>query len=89
MATLEELQQRIEKLEQQQLTLPIDVASMQALNQAFISNKFNAVLTDSIFLTTGNSVNPTKEGQIVYHENGGTQQLRIFIDGVVKTFTLV
>lgn len=84
-----ELQKRIEKLEAQQLQLPIDVASMQALNQAFISNKFDSILVDSIFLTTGNSINPSKEGQIVYHENGGTQQLKVFIDGAVKVFTLV
>lgn len=93
MDKIQELQQQIDelkkKVETQQLYLPIDIPSMQALNQALISNKFNRVMTDSVFLTTGNSVNPSIEGQVVYHNNSGSPVLKVYINGAVKTFTVV
>jgi len=94
-----ELERKVAILERQALKLPLSPASAGALNQSFIStlfDKFNVRILNlldgklnvqRLFLTTGNAVNPTVEGEIVYHST--TPSLKIFLGGTVKTFTIV
>lgn len=89
MDKIQELEERIAKLEKQPLQLPVEPSSMRAITEGLRNVRIPRVYADNIFLTTGNSIDPTTEGQIVYHENAGTQILKIYIDGAVKTFTLV
>lgn len=85
---IKKLEDKIAELERQQLRLPIDTPSMKAITEGFRTVRVPRIYVDNIFLTTGNSVDPSTEGQIVYHENGGTQVLKVYIDGAVKTFDL-
>lgn len=71
----------------QQLSFPLDPASLGVLNEAFKTNYFDSIKVRELYLKSGDSVNPVTEGQIRYHENAGTQVLKIYLDGAVKTFT--
>jgi len=61
--------------ERQQLSFPIDVPSMQALNQAFRSTYFDRInVTDIFFQATEES--PTIEGQMRFFNDRTTQTFR-------------
>lgn len=61
--------------ERQQLTFPIDVASMQALNEAFRTTFFDRVnVTDIFFQATQES--PTVAGQMRFFNDRATQTFR-------------
>lgn len=81
---VDELYKWMQDRKRQQLTLPLDIASVSVLNEAFRSRYFDVVKTRELFLKPGFSVNPSVEGQIVYHENSGTQEIRAYVDGAVK-----
>ena len=74
--------------EAKQLKLPLDYTSERILNESFRTVTFHTMNITNSNITTGNSIDPSKEGQIVYHENGGTPLLKIYIGGAVKTFTV-
>jgi len=84
---VDKLLQWMEERKRQQLSLPLDVPSISVLNEAFKTRYFDVVKTRELFLKPGFSVNPSSEGQILYHENSGTQVVKIYLDGAVKTIT--
>jgi hypothetical protein len=83
MTELETLKQQVaelmawkQKKERQQLSFPIDTASMQALNEAFRSAYFDRInVTDIFFQATRES--PTVEGQMRFFNDRSTQTMRI------------
>ena len=81
---VDELYRWMEDRKRQQLTFPLDLTSVNVLNEAFRTKYFDVVKTRELFLKPGLSVSPSVEGQIVYNENGGTQQIQAFVDGAVK-----
>jgi hypothetical protein len=81
-----ELLQWREDKKRQQLSFPIDVASMQALNEAFRTTRFDRInITDIYFSATESS--PTVPGQMRFFNNGATQNFRGNTTGSVFTGT--
>lgn len=85
----QQLNQLIEwqkEMKRQQLSMPIDEASMQALSQSLLNVIMEKVNVRSIVFTTSEATNPTIEGQMVYH--GTTPSIKVLLGGVVKTITV-
>ncbi len=80
-----ELQKWKEDKERQQLSLPLDPASLQILSQALISGQIDKVILKSLFLKTNASDEPLVDGQIVYKKS--TETLKVMLGGVLKTIT--
>lgn len=77
--------------ERRQLKLSLDVTSISVLQEAFLRFVFivlnmNTANIVNLILAIGNSTDPSKEGQIVYHENSGTPVFKTYINGEVETF---
>lgn len=73
--------------ERQQLTFPIDVASMQALQEALRSTILERInVRDIFFQATLES--PTEEGQMRYFNNRTTQNFRMTTTKGVFTGTV-
>lgn len=81
------LNNAIEELRRQQLKLPIDKASMQALSQAFLDSEMFRIKLGSLIFKSGESKNPVFEGQMIYHTNSGTPVIKVLLGGSVKTIT--
>lgn len=86
MAKIDDLEKRIQKLEENSIKFPIDVKFLQALNQAYIAGVFDRFNVGRLVLTPGNAVNPSQEGEIVFHAT--TPSLKVLLGGVVKTITV-
>ena len=82
-----EVYEFVQARKKQQLTLPLDVGSINVLNEAFRIKYFDVIKTRELFLKPGFSVDPNQEGQIVAHDNGGTRVLKAYLQGAVKTIT--
>lgn len=74
------------EMKRQQLKMPIDEASMQALSQALLNVIMEKVNARSIVFTTNEATDPTTEGQMVYHST--TPSIKVLLGGVVKTITV-
>lgn len=81
-----ELENQVKALQGLILKLPLSPAAIGALNQAFINSNFDKFEVRRLLLSTGQAVNPTKEGEIVYHST--TPSLKIMLNGAVKTITV-
>jgi len=80
-----ELENRIKELENKTLSFPISPAGAGSLNQSFLSSFFDRFNVKRLFLTTGQSTNPSVEGEVVYHESSKT--LRVRLNNAVRTIT--
>jgi len=85
-AQIAELLEWKKKKERQQLTFPIDVASMQVLNEAFRVTRFDTFYVRDIFFSPTMS-SPTVPGQMRFFNNGATQNFRGNTTGTVFTGT--
>lgn len=74
--------------EKQQLTLPLDHASVRVLDNAFRVSSFSEFSVQNLRMHTDNEADPYREGEIVYDRAGGTEVLKIYINGAVRTFTV-
>lgn len=79
---IKKLEERIAKLESKQFSN----ISMGELNQAMIPYYFNKFNVRRLLLTTGNAVNPTVEGEIVYHST--TPSIKVLLNGTVRTINV-
>lgn len=70
---VKELMKWKEDRERQQLTMPIDYASMKALDNAFREFKFTEFNVKSIILVPTASILRTRKGMIAYYDDLGTQ----------------
>jgi hypothetical protein len=70
---VDELLKWKEAREKQQLTLPIDYASMKALDNAFREFKFNRINVVSVFFTSTSNIARTVKGQMTYYDDLTTQ----------------
>jgi len=82
---INELEQRIKTLENSSLSFPISPSGAGSLNQSFISSFFERFNVRRLFFTTGQSVNPSVEGEMVYHESSKT--LKVRLGNIVRTIT--
>ncbi len=83
---IQQLEKRIAELEAKLGREQFDNTSMGKLNQAMIPYYFNKINVRRVFLTTGNAVNPSQEGEVVYHST--TPSIKVMLNGVVRTFTV-
>ena len=75
-AQIQELTEWKQQKERQQLTMPLDVASMKVLIEAFRNVVIERLLVrDIIFVATQES--PTEEGQMRFFNNRTTQNFRV------------
>jgi hypothetical protein len=77
------LEQEVETLKKQSFKFPLDPTGLGALNQSFFPYNFDKFNVTNLHLKTGNSIEPSVNGQVVYNENAGTPQLQAMIDDVV------
>lgn len=75
-----ELRRWKEQKTQQQLSMPLDNASLGVLNDAFYRYEFDRIKLINLFFRTGNAQNPTENGQMTYYDSG-TVGIRTRIDG--------
>ncbi len=96
MDKVQQLEERILKLEQllaeekkaretavNETFTPSWMGMLRELFKAFYFDKFNV---RRLLLTTGQAVNPSVEGEIVYHST--TTSIKVYLNGAVKTFTV-
>jgi hypothetical protein len=81
------LQREADKRKQQQIQIPLDQASLRVFADAIKNVYLDSFRARAFFLETGNSTDPSVEGQIVHHAGGGTPVLKVFLNGAVRTIT--
>lgn len=74
------------EMKRQQLSMPIDEASMKALSQALLNVIMEKINARSIVFTTNEATDPTFEGQMVYHST--TPSIKVLLGGTVRTITV-
>ncbi len=78
-ATLEkqvaELMAWKKKKERQQITFPLDVASINTINETLKVTKFDRINVRDVYFTATNT-SPTVPGQMRFYNDGATQNFR-------------
>lgn len=80
---LAQLERELNEIKKAVFKLPLDPSGIGALNQAFLPNNFDKFNVTNLHLKTGNEIEPSVNGQVVYNENAGTPHIQAMIDDVV------
>ncbi len=80
---LQQFERDLAELKKAVFKLPLDPSGIGALNQAFLPSNFDKFNVTNLHLKTGNEIEPSVNGQVVYNENAGTPQIQAMIDDAV------